>query len=58
MAGVALQTVAEPLGHRTLQMVIRYAHLALEHQASVVDRLVSGGGRMATKSVTGESGAK
>jgi hypothetical protein len=39
-------------------MVIRYAHLALEHQASVLDRLFSGGGRMATKSVTGESGAK
>jgi integrase len=58
MAGVDLRTVAELLGHRTLQMVMRYAHLAPEHQASAVDRLVPGGGRMATKSATGKSGAK
>jgi integrase len=41
MAGVDLRTVAELLGHRTLQMVMRYSHLAPEHQASAVDRLVS-----------------
>jgi hypothetical protein len=58
MAGVDLRTVAELLGHRTLQMVMRYSHLAPEHQASVVDRLVPGWGRMATKSATGKSGAK
>jgi hypothetical protein len=52
------ETVAERLGHRTLQMVMRYAHLAAEHQASAVDRLVPGGSRMATKSATGKSGAK
>jgi integrase len=40
MAGVDLRTVAELLGHRTLQMVMRYSHLAPEHQASAVDRLV------------------
>jgi integrase len=34
MAGVDLRTVAELLGHRTLQMVMRFAHLAPEHQAS------------------------
>jgi integrase len=56
MAGVDLRTVAELLGHSTLQMVMRYAHLAPEHQASAVDRLVPGGGRMVTKSATGESG--
>ena len=48
MAGVDLRTVAELLGHRTLQMVMRYAHLAPEHQASAVDRLVPAGGRMVT----------
>ncbi len=49
MAGVDLRTVAELLGHRTLQMVMRYSHLAPEHQASAVDRLVPGfGGRVAT----------
>ena len=40
MAGVDLRTVAELLGHKTLQMVRRYSHLAPEHQASAVDRLV------------------
>jgi hypothetical protein len=33
MAGMDLRTVAELLGHRTLQMVLRYSHLAPEHQA-------------------------
>jgi integrase len=58
MAGVDLRTVAELLGHRTLQMAMRYAHLAPEHQASAVDRLVPGGGRTVTKSATGKSEAK
>jgi site-specific recombinase XerD len=40
MAGVDLRTVAKLLGHRTLQMVMRYSHLASEHQVSAVDRLV------------------
>jgi integrase len=58
MASVDLRTVAELLGHRTLQMVMRYSHLASGHQAPAVDRLVPGGGRMATKSETAKSGAK
>jgi integrase len=41
MAGVDLRTVAELLGHRTLQMVMRYAHLAPEHQVDAVERLVT-----------------
>jgi hypothetical protein len=31
MAGVDLRTVAQILGHRTLQMTMRYAHLAPGH---------------------------
>jgi integrase len=58
MAGVNLRTVAELLGHRTPQMVMRYAHLSPEHQASAVDRLVPRGGRMATKSATEKFAAK
>jgi integrase len=58
MAGVDLRTVAELLGHRTLQMVMRYSHLAPEHQASAVDRLVPVEGRVVTKSATRKSGAK
>jgi integrase len=55
MAGVDLRTVAELLGHRTLQMVMRYSHLAPEHQASAVDRLVKSKNQRDTKSDTGAS---
>jgi integrase len=58
MAGVDLRTVAELLGHRTLQMVMRYSHLAPEHQASAVDRLVKAGNRRDTKTDTKRSAAK
>src|SRR5215469_4775887 len=58
MAGVDLRTVAELLGHRTLQRVMRYSHLAPEHQASAVDRLVEAGNRRDTKSETKRSAAK
>jgi hypothetical protein len=59
MAGVDLRTLAEILGHRTLQMVMRYAHLAPEHQVDAVDRLVvDTDNRTATKTATGTSGAK
>ncbi len=56
MAGVDLRTVAELLGHRTLQMVMRYSHLAAEHKASAVDRLVSSVSKqVVTKSATGKN---
>jgi integrase len=59
IVGVDLRTVAEILGHRTLQMVMRYAHLAPEHQVDAVDRLVvDSDNRTATKTATGTSGAK
>jgi integrase len=53
MAGVDLRTIAELLGHRTLQMVMRYSHLAPEHQASAVERLVRRENRRDTKADTG-----
>ncbi|HTV13984.1 MAG TPA: site-specific integrase [Acidobacteriaceae bacterium] len=40
MAGVDLRTVAELAGHATIQMTMRYAHLAPSHTASAVGRLV------------------
>jgi integrase len=58
MAGVDLWTVAELLGHKMLQMVMRYSHLAPEHQASAVDRLVKTGDRRDTKSDTRRFAAK
>ena len=58
MAGVALRTVAELLGRRTLQMVMRYSHLAPDHQAPAVDRLVKARNQRDTKSDTGGSAVK
>jgi integrase len=59
MAGVDIRTVAELLGHRTLQMVMRYSHLAPEHQADAVNRLVAFGRKQtATTAATGRKGLK
>jgi len=39
MAGVDLTTIKELLGHKTLTMTLRYAHLALSHKVKAVDML-------------------
>lgn len=41
MAGVDLNTVRELLGHADIAMTLRYAHLAAEHKAEAVARLVA-----------------
>jgi integrase len=48
MAGVDIRTVAELLGHKTLAMTMRYAHLAPDHQRAAVERLEA----TATKTAT------
>ena len=39
MAGVNLKAVQELLGHKTIKMTLRYAHLADEHKAKAVEML-------------------
>jgi integrase len=39
MAGVDLRTVQELMGHKTIQMTVRYAHLAPQHRLAAVQRL-------------------
>lgn len=39
MAGVDLRTIQELMGHKTIQMTVRYAHLAAHHRLAAVQRL-------------------
>jgi site-specific recombinase XerD len=39
MAGVDLRTVQELMGHKTITMTLRYAHLSPQHQLDAVQRL-------------------
>ena len=39
MAGVDITTVKELLGHKTLTMTLRYAHLAPSHKVKAVEIL-------------------
>jgi len=39
MNGASLAEIAEVLGHKTLQMVKRYAHLSEQHTLGVVERM-------------------
>lgn len=48
MAGVDLTTVKELLGHKTITMTLRYAHLAPSHKTNAVERLCENGYVLAT----------
>ncbi len=40
MAGVDIRTVQELLGHKTIQMTLRYTHLSPDHKRAAVERLI------------------
>ena len=42
MAGVDFRTVAELMGHKTIQMTMRYAHLAPAHKLAAVEKVAAG----------------
>jgi integrase len=39
MAGVDLRTLQQLMGHKTLQMIVRYSHLSQSHELSAVEKL-------------------
>lgn len=41
MAGVDLRTVQELMGHKSIQMTVRYSHLTPKHTLAAVERLVT-----------------
>jgi len=41
MSGATLAEIAEAMGHKTLQMVKRYAHLTEGHVGKVVERMTT-----------------
>jgi integrase len=55
MAGVSLRTVQELMGHKTIAMTCRYAHLAPQHQLDAVLRLDGWGREFPTDTKTDTS---
>ena len=43
MAGVDIRSVQELMGHKTIQVTMRYAHLTPRHQLEAVQRLCNTG---------------
>lgn len=41
MVGVDLRTVQELMGHKTIEMTMRYSHLSPKHTLAEVERLIA-----------------
>lgn len=50
MAGVDLRTVQELMGHKSIEMTVRYSHLAPKHTLAAVERLATATGSTTTVS--------
>ena len=57
MAGVDLRTVQELMGHKTIRMTCRYAHLAPKHRLAAVQRLCDTENAQETGATTNATGA-
>jgi site-specific recombinase XerD len=53
MAGVDLRTVQELMGHKSIQMTVRYSHLTPKHTLAAVERLAGGIPEVPTDTKTG-----
>ncbi len=58
MAGVDLRTIQELMGHATLTMTLRYAHLSPAHKLDAVRRLESAADAPATDEITHATGTR
>jgi site-specific recombinase XerC len=52
MAGVDLRTVQELMGHKSIQMTVRYAHLTPKHTLAAVELLTGAGSVTSTDTKT------
>ena len=57
MAGVDLNTARELLGHADIKMTLRYAHLAPQHKAAAVEKLVQPSNVIPCDKVEGDQAA-
>jgi integrase len=55
MAGVPIHAIAKLMGHATIQMSMRYAHLSPDFNQSAVDKLMDFKGKRGTKADTRQS---
>lgn len=58
MAGVDLRTVQERMGHKSMQMTIRYAHLAPKHTLAAVEVLGANSPTDSTDTITSTEGVE
>ena len=42
MNGATLQEIADILGHKNLQMTMRYSHLCIGHKSKLINRIMGG----------------
>jgi hypothetical protein len=53
MAGVDLRTVQELMGHKSIEMTVRYSHLSPKHTLAAVERLTATESANPTGTTTG-----